>query len=102
MVALASPALAADRKWSRLEGCRYLEHKSNDGDSFQVQCGKEKFFARFYFVDAPEAKGPQVLVIRPNGFSNGIRFRVREPAGVRRVSLDPATAHVTVDQEAVR
>lgn len=53
--ALVAPAVAAGRKWSRLEGCRYLEHKNNDGDSFHVQCGKEKFFARFYFVDAPEA-----------------------------------------------
>ncbi len=52
---LALPAGAADKKWSRLEGCRYLQHKNNDGDSFQVQCGREKFFARFYFVDAPEA-----------------------------------------------
>jgi endonuclease YncB( thermonuclease family) len=52
---VAFGAHAADKKWSRLEGCRYLEHKNNDGDSFLVQCGKEKFFARFYFVDAPEA-----------------------------------------------
>jgi len=51
----ASGAHAVDKKWSRLDGCRYLEHKNNDGDSFHVQCGKEKFFARFYFVDAPEA-----------------------------------------------
>ena len=52
---LALSAHGADKKWSRLEGCRYVTHKYNDGDSFLVQCGREKFFARFYFVDAPEA-----------------------------------------------
>lgn len=52
---LALGAQAADKKWSRLEGCRYLAHKNNDGDSFLVQCGSDKFFARFYFIDTPEA-----------------------------------------------
>lgn len=34
--------------------CVYLADKSNDGDSFLVQCGRERFFVRLYFVDAPE------------------------------------------------
>lgn len=46
---------AAEKKqWFKLDGCRYLTDKSNDGDSFLVQCGQEKFYIRLYFVDAPE------------------------------------------------
>lgn len=52
---LTASAHAADKKWARLEGCRYVADRNNDGDSFLVQCGREKFYARFYFVDAPEA-----------------------------------------------
>jgi endonuclease YncB( thermonuclease family) len=44
---------AQERKWMTLD-CIYLADKSNDGDSFLVQCGRERFFARLYFVDAPE------------------------------------------------
>jgi endonuclease YncB( thermonuclease family) len=47
---------AAEKKlWSKLEACRYQADKNNDGDSFIVQCGQEKFYLRLYFVDAPEA-----------------------------------------------
>jgi len=45
---------AAEKKWSKLEGCRYVAGKYNDGDSFSVQCGQEKFYVRLYFVDSPE------------------------------------------------
>src|SRR5437867_6790679 len=46
----------ADRKgWGRLTECQYIEHASNDGDSFHVQCGEQVFVVRLYFVDAPEA-----------------------------------------------
>lgn len=55
MAVLACGANAADKTWSRLDGCRYVADKNNDGDSFLVQCGREKFYARSYFVDAPEA-----------------------------------------------
>ncbi len=46
---------AETKKWSTLQACRYLADKSNDGDSFLVQCGQQKFFVRLYFVDAPES-----------------------------------------------
>ena len=46
---------AEEKQWSTLQACRYLADKSNDGDSFLVQCGAEKFFVRLYFVDAPES-----------------------------------------------
>ncbi len=51
----AAPALAAGPKaWSTLEGCRYVPHANNDGDSFHVDCGGDAFVLRLYFVDAPE------------------------------------------------
>jgi endonuclease YncB( thermonuclease family) len=52
---LALPAAAADKKWTRLEACRYVADKNNDGDSFLVHCAREKpFYVRLYFVDTPE------------------------------------------------
>lgn len=50
---LALAGHAQDKKWATLD-CVYLADKSNDGDSFLVQCGRERFFVRLYFVDAPE------------------------------------------------
>jgi endonuclease YncB( thermonuclease family) len=53
---VSSPSRAADRKaWVRLPDCHYVEHASNDGDSFHVQCGEQVFVVRLYFVDAPES-----------------------------------------------
>jgi endonuclease YncB( thermonuclease family) len=46
---------SAEKAWTSLDGCRYVADKSNDGDSFLVQCGRERFFVRLYFVDAPES-----------------------------------------------
>ncbi len=57
-------AYAADKKWSQLDSCRYLENKNNDGDSFLVRCGKEEFYARFYFVDAPESNASKPEQVR--------------------------------------
>ena len=51
LVALA--CRAQEKTWATLD-CVYLGDKSNDGDSFLVQCGRERFFVRLYFVDAPE------------------------------------------------
>lgn len=51
----AQASQAAEKKqWVRLDPCRYLVDKNNDGDSFLVQCGRESFYVRLYFVDAPE------------------------------------------------
>jgi endonuclease YncB( thermonuclease family) len=47
-------ALAAPNPWAILEGCSYVPHANNDGDSFHVRCGAEAFVLRLYFVDAPE------------------------------------------------
>jgi len=51
---LALACQAQEKKWMTLE-CLYVADKSNDGDSFLVQCGQQKFFVRLYFVDAPES-----------------------------------------------
>jgi endonuclease YncB( thermonuclease family) len=55
LLALSAHAAEPKKGWQRLDSCRYLADKNNDGDSFLVQCGRERFYARFYFVDAPEA-----------------------------------------------
>ncbi len=44
-----------EKKWQKLENCKYLENKANDGDSFHVECGKEYLF-RLYFIDTPESE----------------------------------------------
>jgi endonuclease YncB( thermonuclease family) len=46
---------AETKVWTTLQTCQYVPDKSNDGDSFLVQCGRERFFVRLYFVDAPES-----------------------------------------------
>ena len=45
---------AAPAPWSTLEGCSYVPHKNNDGDSFHVRCTDDAFVLRLYFVDTPE------------------------------------------------
>jgi endonuclease YncB( thermonuclease family) len=47
-------ATAAPAPWSTLQGCNYVPHANNDGDSFHVRCGAEEFVLRLYFVDTPE------------------------------------------------
>ena len=55
VVLLAASAHATEEKrWHTLQACRYLADEANDGDNFLVQCGREKFKVRLYFVDAPE------------------------------------------------
>ena len=42
--------------WERIEGCRWIPHDRNDGDSFHVRFpdGREEQ-VRLFFVDAPES-----------------------------------------------
>lgn len=44
----------SSKEWTKLDDCRYMDNKSNDGDSFHVSCGANEFIVRLYFVDAPE------------------------------------------------
>lgn len=54
LCALPGQAAEKAKQWVRLDACQYVPDKSNDGDSFLVHCGRERFFARLYFVDCPE------------------------------------------------
>lgn len=40
--------------YERLEGCRMVEHRNNDGDSFWVRHGEREFELRLYYADAAE------------------------------------------------
>ena len=50
----ASANAAEEKRWHTLSGCRYVAAEGNDGDNFLVQCDRQKFHVRLYFVDAPE------------------------------------------------
>jgi endonuclease YncB( thermonuclease family) len=47
---------APTQPFQKLEGCRLIENKWNDGDSFHVQWQGKEFIFRLYFVDTPEAE----------------------------------------------
>lgn len=55
MLLNTSPALASG-EWEELQGCRLIENKANDGDSFHVNVSGEERIFRLYFVDAPESE----------------------------------------------
>lgn len=40
--------------YDKLEGCRLVDHRDNDGDSFHVRHGDREFELRLYYVDTPE------------------------------------------------
>jgi len=50
--------------WEVLEGCRLVGAPFNDGDSFLVSCGGEKFTFRLYYVDALETSETYIDRIR--------------------------------------
>lgn len=45
---------SASKKWRVKENCTYVEHPSNDGDSFRVKIGNRTYILRLLWVDAPE------------------------------------------------
>ena len=53
LIAFLASTLAND--WQTLRNCRFMENKSNDGDSFHVKADGEERIFRLYFVDTPEA-----------------------------------------------
>ena len=55
MWAYPFPDATAARAWITFTGCSYVDHSSNDADSFTVKCGDDQFLLRLYYVDAPEA-----------------------------------------------
>lgn len=40
--------------YDRLDDCRLVEHRNNDGDSFMVRHGNREFELRLYYVDSAE------------------------------------------------
>lgn len=50
---IARPVLG-DTNWTTITGCRFLDSKYYDADSFHVVCGGDEKIFRLYFVDAPE------------------------------------------------
>ena len=45
--------------WTTYEHCTLVEHRNNDGDSFDLLCGGQKLTVRLYFVDCPEKRRHQ-------------------------------------------
>ncbi len=80
MVCIASAAAAAaSQPWQRLEGCTYVAHPFNDGDSFHVLHEGREYIFRLYFVDTPEG-------------DEGFNERVREQAAYFGVEPTRAVA----------
>jgi endonuclease YncB( thermonuclease family) len=48
------PVRSAD--WVTLANCQYMEHASNDGDSFHVKQGGKEYIFRLLYVDCAERK----------------------------------------------
>lgn len=71
--------------WERIEGCRWVSHDRNDGDSFRLKLpdGKVEEF-RLYFVDAPES------AFRQYGGGRSNHDRIAEQAEVLKVSSEQA------------
>ena len=67
LISLGSPLRAADQVegvWEVLEGCRLVSAPFNDGDSFSVKYGDEKYTFRLYFVDALETSETYIDRVR--------------------------------------
>lgn len=72
-------------RYQRFDGCTWVDHRQNDGDSFRVRLpdGRVEQF-RLYFVDAPES------AFRSYGGGRSNRQRVEEQA--RYFGLTPERA----------
>ena len=58
-VILGASVLAAHvENWQRIDNCKWVEDRWNDGDSFHLLTGdaNRQIVARLYFVDTPEAE----------------------------------------------
>jgi endonuclease YncB( thermonuclease family) len=53
-VAASNATVTKVKGYDRLEGCRLVDHRDNDGDSFHVRHGNREFELRLYYVDTPE------------------------------------------------
>ncbi|MGB0993921.1 MAG: thermonuclease family protein, partial [Akkermansiaceae bacterium] len=51
-----TPARATSSKFTTIDGCRLIDHRHNDGDSFHVNVpGKGDMELRLYYADTPES-----------------------------------------------
>ena len=57
VIFLVGNATASPNPWATLQGCSYLPHRNNDGDSFHVRCGDDAFVRE-------ALKGPFTVVTR--------------------------------------
>ncbi len=48
------PATRVEGAWEELVGCRLVNERGNDGDSFVVEHQGRRYTVRLYFVDCPE------------------------------------------------
>jgi len=66
LIFLGVPYVVAEPSgpWETLKGCRFLESKSNDGDSFHVSYRGKEFIFRLYYVDCPETPAHRELTSR--------------------------------------
>jgi endonuclease YncB( thermonuclease family) len=80
----SSQAFSKERnEWQTLNGCRYVPHKNNDGDSFHVRCSGEEFVLRLYFVDAPETNMTYAERTRQQAEHFGVTLDQALKAGAR-------------------
>lgn len=58
LLPIASLAVRAPqaRAFQRLDNCRFVANRFNDGDSFHVLAESKEWLFRLYFVDTPEAE----------------------------------------------
>jgi len=50
--------------FQKIEGCEWIEHTGNDGDSFHVRANGKEFIFRLYFVDTPESASDNLVESR--------------------------------------
>lgn len=50
-----TPVSLSSSRFEVLDGCKLIEHRGNDGDSFHVSTPKGREEVRLYYVDAPES-----------------------------------------------
>ena len=57
-IVLASSPAPHAQNWQRIDNCKWLANRWNDGDSFHLLTGdtNREIVARLYFVDTPEAE----------------------------------------------
>src|ERR1043166_4357880 len=58
VILLASSLAPHAQNWQRVDNCKWLANRWNDGDSFHLLTGdgNREIVARLYFVDTPEAE----------------------------------------------